>query len=246
IVLDFDTMKKKYAKKLVRERHIAKAIREVIYDKYLDDIARKDFLEKLYDKTPKSPVNDHAATENEIRGNLLKAGGKAFVAEDERSFLEIDKIKSIILNAGGIPCYPVLLDDKDGNITEFEADKEQLLEKLVEYGVYCIELIPGRNDADILEDFVKFFDDQKFIILLGTEHNTPDLIPLSITTRGGHPLSPYLKKVNYEGACVLAAHQYLRARGEKGYIHPCGTAARDSKNEFVELGKAVIERFINM
>ena len=59
-------------------------------------------------------MSDIPALDNEIRGNLLKSGGKAFVEEDENAFMSLDEVIEIILAAGGIPCYPVLLDDKNG------------------------------------------------------------------------------------------------------------------------------------
>jgi hypothetical protein len=43
---------------------------------------------------------------------------------------------------------------------------------------------------------------------------------------------------------VIAAHQYLHARGKEGYLLPDGTARKEAKDEFVALGKAVIEKYI--
>ena len=78
-------------------------------------------------KNQKQALSNHAALENEIRSNLLKSGGAAFVEEDEKSFLELKKIIKIIIKSGGIPCYPVLLDDPSGKFTEFESDPEKLI-----------------------------------------------------------------------------------------------------------------------
>src|SRR3989304_356141 len=46
--LDFDEIKNRYAKELVRERHIAKAIRIEISEKYPDLERKKEFLKVLY------------------------------------------------------------------------------------------------------------------------------------------------------------------------------------------------------
>ena len=70
-------------------------------------------------------INHAAALEGEIRNQLLKSGGVAFVKEDPKAFLELDDVVQIITEAGGIPTYPVLLDDKSGNYTEYEEDMEQ-------------------------------------------------------------------------------------------------------------------------
>ncbi len=243
--LSYDTIKNKYAHDLVRERHIAKALRILAVNNFTAEEKQTEFIESLYGgkKTKTGPGNP-AAFENEIRSNLLKSGGAAFVEEDERSFLELQKIIMIILKAGGIPCYPVLLDDPAGKYTEFEADPQKLYESLKRLMVECIELIPGRNDASLLKKFVEFFRDKGFIITFGTEHNTPEMIPLTVTTRGGGPLDEDLKKTGWEGACVIAAHQYLRFEGRQGYVMPDGNHSADQKNELAKLGQLVIEYYL--
>ncbi len=244
--IEFEELKKRYAKDLVRERHIAKAIRILVYEHSKLEEERLDVFKKLFDgKELKSALKDIAAVENEIRGNLLKAGGAAFVEEDEKSFLLIDQVKDIITNAGGIPCYPTLLDNAKGEFTEFEADKALLYDALTKRGIFCLELIPGRNNHDILKEFVEWFDSKGFVICFGTEHNTPQLDPLKVTAGGNTELDDNLKRIGYEGACVTAAHQYLRAKGETGYISDEGLPRVSEKDDFIKLGRAVIEHFIN-
>jgi hypothetical protein len=112
-------------------------------------------------------------------------------------------------------------------------------------GIECIELIPGRNDFTILKSFVEFFHNKGFIITFGTEHNTPEMIPLTVTTRCAIPLDESLKSIAWEGACVIAAHQYLRADGRQGYVLPNGTHSVKQKRDLINLGKLVIEYFLN-
>ena len=82
---------------------------------YPDPEEQIRFLETIYGgKKSKTGSDNTALLENEIRSNLLKSGGAAFVEENEDSFLELKKIIKIIIKAGGIPCYPVLLDDPSG------------------------------------------------------------------------------------------------------------------------------------
>ena len=107
-----------------------------------------------------------------------------------------------------------------------------------------MELIPGRNDFEHLKEFVTFFHDRGFIITFGTEHNTPELIPIKVSTRGGKALDEDLKRINFEGACILAAHEYLRAKEEEGYVDKNGKPRLSQKEEFIELGNAVIEYFL--
>ena len=242
LTLSYEDIKKKYAHDLVRERHIAKALRIVAAENFSSPGEQLLFLEKLYGgKKSKAEPSNSAALENEIRSNLLKSGGAAFVEEDENSFLELKKIIRIIIKAGGIPCYPVLLDDPSGKCTEFETDAENLYNSLKRMGIECIELIPGRNDLAILKNFVEFFHNKGFLITFGTEHNTPEMIPLTVSARGSVPLDESLKKIAWEGACVIAAHQYLRAEGRQGYVLPDGSHSAKQKRELIKLGQLVIE-----
>jgi hypothetical protein len=244
--LSYESIKKRYAHDLVRERHIAKALRELAEESFKSAEEQIGFIEKLYGgKKSKWTMTDHAPLENEIRSNLLKSGGAAFVEEDKKSFLELKKIIKIIRKSGGIPCYPVLLDDPSGKCTEFESDPEKLYLSLKTLGIECIELIPGRNDHEILKAFVEFFHEKGFLITFGTEHNTPEMIPLTVTARGSVQLDESLKLIAWEGACVIAAHQYLRADGRQGYVLEDGTHSVKQMRELINLGQLVIEYFLN-
>jgi hypothetical protein len=244
--ITYENVKNKFAEELVRERHLAKALRYLAEEKYSTPEEQLHFIETLYGgKKSKAGMSNPAQLENEIRSNLLKAGGAAFVAEDENSFLPLRKIIKIITEAGGIPCYPVLLDDPSGKCTEFEADAEILNNKLSSLGVGCIELIPGRNDLSTLKKFVEFFNNEGFVILLGTEHNTPELTPLTVTARGTAPLDNSLKKISWEGSCVVAAHQYLRAHQRQGYMLTNGHPSKDQRDELALIGRMVIEYYLN-
>jgi hypothetical protein len=244
IRLDYSDIRTCYAKNLVRERHIAKAIRIAVYDQAPDVDTRIALFTTIFGgKAPDSAHDNLAGIENEIRSNLLKAGGKAFVPEDEAAFLSLDEIIEIILNAGGIPCYPVLLDDKKGNYTEYEKDPEELWNNLQAKNVRCVELIPGRNDAGHIDRFVRFFHDKGFIILLGTEHNTPEMIPLTCQTRGNHALSDTLAQISWEGACVVAAHQYLVDNNLPGFTSNSEVTGYLNKDNLVKLGNAIIHYF---
>lgn len=242
--LSYESVKKEFAMQLVRERHLAKAIRVLAESNYSDREQQVHFLESLYGKKSKVDFSEKATLENEIRSNLLKSGGPAFVKEDERSFPELRRIIKLIIIAGGIPCYPVLLDDTNGKYTEFEADPEKLYISLKKYGINCIELIPGRNDGKILQRFVEFFHSRDFVITFGTEHNTPELIPLTVTSRGSVQLDDSIKEIAYQGACIIAAHQYLRADGRQGYVLPDGTHNSHQNKELADLGKLVIEYYL--
>lgn len=246
ISFTFDELKAKYAKNMLRERHIAKALRMAIDEKFASEEDKKAFYLQVFSgKEVKSKLDDVAGLENEIRGNLLKAGGKAFVAEDPKAFLSLDEVKKVIISAGGIPCYPVLLDDPKGVCTDFEADAEKLYQMLVDRNIFSIELIPGRNDFNILKKFVQFFRSKNFLVSFGTEHNTPQLDPVKVSCRNGVELDEELNQIGYEGACIIAAHQYLVAKGEEGFLRADGSGKTAEYDAFVKLGQAVIEKFIH-
>lgn len=73
--LDFDLIEKTLTKGSIRERHLAKALRIAAYAHFNNDKAAiAKFFETIFGgKALKSNVDDLAAVENEIRGNLLKA-----------------------------------------------------------------------------------------------------------------------------------------------------------------------------
>lgn len=243
IQFDAAELQNRLAKNLFRERHIAQALRIAVTEKTGNESEMKELFTKIFSgKEPKSTMNNVAGLENEIRGNLLKAGGAAFVPEDPKAFLSLEEVMEIIVDAGGIPCYPVLLDFGNVNFTDFEADKVALLETLKSKNVFSIELIPGRNNFNILKDFVTYFNDNGFVITFGTEHNTPQLDPMKISCGGGIDLDDELKQINYEGTAVIAAHQYLIANGKEGFLKN-GITKTNEKADFIELGKAVITKF---
>jgi hypothetical protein len=196
IQFDATELHKQLAKNLFRERHIAQAIRIAVFEKEETEAGRKTLFQKIFSgKEVKSPIENVSALENEIRGNLLKAGGAAFVPEDPKAFLSLEEVTDLIIDAGGIPCYPVLLDFGNGNFTDYEADKEKLLQELLKKNVYSIELIPGRNKYEIFKDFVNYFNENGFVITFGSEHNTPQLDPMKLGCGGGIDLDENSNKL---------------------------------------------------
>ena len=121
--LDIGWIKENLTRGSVRERHLAKALRLKVYEQCSGDSDRiKVLLKELFDgKELRSDTDNVAGVENEIRGNLLKAGGAAFVPETAEAFLPMQTVCKIILAAGGIPTYPFLADDAQGNLHRFRA-----------------------------------------------------------------------------------------------------------------------------
>jgi hypothetical protein len=244
--LEFNEIREKFSKGMVRERHLAKALRKNIEEHFGETQNINKFLEKLCGGRKLEYAEGRPAKlDNELRSILLKKGGVAFIEEDQKAFLTLPQIQKIILDARGIPCYPVLLDDTEGNYTDFEADPERLFIELAKRKIYAIELIPGRNDINHLKRFVEFFNEKGFIITMGTEHNTPEMIPMKLRTRNNEPLDHGLKATVYYGACIIAAHQFLTAKGQEGYLTKEGFPRIEKQDEFITLGNAVIRTFTN-
>ena len=244
--LTYDEIKMKYARELVRERHIAQGLRNAINEHFTDAESKLAFITKLYSgDAPQADLNNNSSFEGELRGKLLKAGGAAFVAEDESSFLPIPELVEIIIDGGGIPCYPVLLDDKNGSYTEFEKNPEDLLKRLKELKVGAVELIPGRNNITNIRTFVKFFHEHNFLVSFGTEHNTPEMTPMEVKAGANTPLDDYLLGINEETAFILAAHQERVKKAVEGYIDSDGQCKTSEKNVFIKEGQSILDKFLS-
>lgn len=240
--VSFTDILENMTKGMVRERHIAKALREQIFAIEANDDARKALLEKVYNgKSVGVAMDDAAALENEIRGVLLKAGGAAFIPEDPASFLPMDTVRDIILNGKGMPTYPLLGNALKGDFTEYEKDKEALLATLIEQRFFAVEFITSRNTTAMLEEYAAFFVDNGFVVTFGSEHNTPAMEPITLSTADDKALSPLLRKINYEGACITVAHQQLVAEGKQGWLDAQGRPDASKYNEFVKLGDSIIK-----
>lgn len=241
--INIQWLKNTLTKGMIRERHLAKAIRLKVYEACSQDVDKiKVMLQKLFGgKELKSAINDEAGVENEIRGNMLKAGGGAFVPEDPKAFLPMQTVCQIILAGGGIPTYPFLADDAKGGYTDFEGDLEKVTQQLTERGFHSVEFITTRNGVELLEKYASYLHEQGFVVTFGSEHNTPAMEPIELFARNSTPLTDKLMQINYEGACVIAAHQHLVAQGLRGYVDAQGNADRSKRNEFVKLGDELIQ-----
>jgi len=242
LVIDFDIMTNDHTRGMVRERHLAGLIRMKIEDNYKWGKDRDGiFLTLLGNGYFDIKPGDNAKLENLIRSELLKSGGSAYVEEDPKIFIDPEEIRDLILDAGGIPTYPFLADFEDGRYTDFEIDRTTAAQSLLSRGYYCVEFIPSRNDFGRLRDYVMYLYDRGFIITFGTEHNSPGMKPLEVRAAGNIELDEYLLKINYEGACIMAAHQYKTAIEGRGYLDDQGKPKAVERMEFIKLGNRIIK-----
>lgn len=241
--LDFNWIREELTMGSIRERHLAKALRMKAYEACNNDEAAIQalFADLFGGKDLKSAVKDVAGVENEIRGNLLKAGGAAFVPEDPKAFLPMQTVCDIILAAGGIPTYPFLADDAKGGYTDFEGDLEKVAAELTARGFHSVEFITTRNGVELLEKYASYLHEQGFVVTFGSEHNTPAMEPIELFARNNTPLTDKLLQINYEGACIVVAHQHMVAQGLQGYVDAKGQADRSRRAEFIHLGDELIQ-----
>lgn len=226
---------------VLQERHLAMAFQEAVFEAVPVE-ARPAVLERAYGSPGKAPVDDAAAVQGEIRAKLMKAGCAAFVDETALTFADAYQL---ILEWGGIPCYPTLADGVSP-VCEFEDDPVELAQRVLRLGIHAAELIPVRNAPEVVLAYATAFRRAGIIVTAGTEHNTPERIPLEPFARGGAPIPDEALDIFFEGACVVAAHQAERAAGRDGFVdehgHP-GPGDREAWiRRFAEIGEAIIER----
>jgi hypothetical protein len=189
------------------------------------------------------PVDDAAAVQGEIRSRLMKAGRPAFVPEAAVSF---DDAYRLILELDGIPCYPTLADGTSP-VCPWEEPPDALARRLRERGIHAAELIPNRNQPEVVDAYVAAFRAAGIIVMAGTEHNTPTRISLEPRCVDGSLPSPAARAAFREATCVVAAHQHLRASRRPGYVDGAGQLAAGFPDDearirwFAELGAELIE-----
>jgi hypothetical protein len=240
IAISVDEIMEGQARQLLRERHVAQALRLKLEDAARDDDSYYKLLEQVYGgKASGKERLDPAGIEEELRARLLKSGAPAFVPEDEKAFLQVEEIVGIIEDAGGIPTYPMLLDGAGGGMTEFEKDREKLLEELNTRGFNSVELIPLRNRMDVLKAYAEYFYEQGKVVSFGTEHNTTAKLPLTVSARDKEPLDERLMEISFKGAAYQAAHQYLTVKEGPQY-------ASLTRDEMENLGRAVLNYYFTI
>ncbi|MGO9407662.1 MAG: hypothetical protein ACLP1E_03415 [Acidimicrobiales bacterium] len=227
----------------LQERHVAQAFQEELFAR-VGSGDRAGVLRRALGVECTAP-DDPVTVQNQIRSHLMKAGKPAYV---EESVLDADMAYALVLALGGVPCYPILADGASP-VCQFEDPVDDLVEALVARGIWCAEIIPSRNAATTVDRYATALRGAGIIVLGGTEHNTLELAPITPECKGHLPVSERVAELFWEGACVVAAHQYLSARGQTGYVDALGRlnpgfTTRDRRiGALARLGSMVIEAF---
>ncbi len=230
---------------VLQERHVAQAFQERMFDLVPEDL-RPAALRSLFGTEPKVSPTDAVGIQNELRSFLMKSGKSCFVPEQ---YVSLAEARELILQLGGIDCYPVVADMIAGGC-EFETPVGRLVETLSSQGFCMVEFITVRNTGKVLTEYVTQLRKAGFVVTAGTEHNTLDLIPLEPLCKHGLPIPEPLKDIFWEGACVLAAHQFLCAQCRRGFVDDQGLpnsqyrSAEDRIKAFKAIGEVVIGRYL--
>lgn len=199
----------------LQERHVAMAFQRALAE--LDDEQRAAVLERAYGAPSKVDIENSAALQGELRSRLIKVGTPGYVPEVALGFADAYRY---VLEMDGIPCYPTLADGVDP-VCPFEDPARTLADQLIARGIHAAELIPIRNTVACVDAYVEAFTQAGIVVMAGTEHNTPDRIPIEVSCVDG-PVSAHARQAFWEATCVVAAHQHLVAAGLPGYVDAAG------------------------
>jgi hypothetical protein len=216
----------------LQERHVCQAFQERFFE-IAAPAVRAETLARVLGTPLKCATDDAVGIQNEIRSHLLKSGKPAYVPE---TFVGFDDACKLIIELGGIPCYPTLADGANP-ICTFEAPVADLIKRIKERGIGFAEFIPLRNSPAVLGEYVKAMRQAGLVVTAGTEHNTLDKLPIEPACLKGQPIPDDIKAIFWEGACVVAAHQFLTQNGQLGFANYCG---EDRIATLRRLGAAII------
>ncbi len=228
----------------LQERHLSQAFQESLFRQVPPESRLQQLARVLGAAASAKDPDDSVAVQNDIRSHLMKAGRPAFV---EETFIDFEDARRLILELGGIPCYPVVADGASP-ISDFEQTAERLIAELQQRNLHAAEWVPERNSLQLLGDYVRAMRQAGLVVTAGTEHNTLDLIPMPPRAKDGE-LPEDLRAIFWEGACVMAAHQFLCLHGQCGFVddqgqpNPAFDSAEQRIESFAKLGAAVIDRY---
>lgn len=198
------------------ERHIVLAAARWLELKYPEPGERSKSVEKLVgEPLNEATLQDPASFQDFLRGKLIKTGKPAYVEESREGFIPVPRLRSLGLDLGAIPTYPVL-----GNpVTPWEEDIPRLFDRLEALGIFAVEVIPNRNTRERLLAIVQEAAARGFPVFNGTEHNTKTAMPLVDKFFFEDEFRPHFER----GARVLLGHQALKALGKEGYVREDGS-----------------------
>lgn len=228
----------------LQERHVAQAFQETLFARVPAEPRLERLNAVLRASTKARNPDDFVTMQNDIRSHLMKAGKPAFV---EETFVSFDHAHRLVLELGGLPCYPTLVDGASP-VAQFEASPEKLIAEIQARNMHAVEWITIRNKADVVRTYATKMRAAGLVVTAGTEHNTLDLIPLDPFCQDGD-MPDDLRALFWEGACVVAGHQFLSLHGECGFVdaegnpNPDYASAEERIQALAGIGAAVMQRY---
>jgi len=232
---------------VLQERHLAMAFQQRLFEIIPEGRRSKVLGPILSCQCEPGLLEDPVGLQEQLRTSLMKAGRPCFVAEQ---YISLGQARQLIGELGGIECYPVVADMVSPHC-EFELDVHRLAERLRQMGLTMVEFISVRNSPQVLTEYAVGLRKAGLAVSNGTEHNTLQMLPLAPSCKGGLALSEELKQLFWEGACVIAGHQYLAAHGQVGFVDQDGRPNQRWSDpdrgirSIAAIGQEVIHRFLD-
>ncbi len=238
VSLSYEEIKNTTASGWVRERHIAR----ILGKRILNLESPAEALKKLSIEDGEQALRDFALLQQILRSKLLKAGGRGYVKEKEGAFPGLRESKKLFLSMGAVPVYPVLADGA-GKLTDWEKEPGGLAEKLADLGCHAVEFIPHRNSLDMLLKYANALHGRGFIITAGSEHNSPEDLPLKPVARDCPELPEELQEIFWRGSCAVVGHQEQKSCGKEGFTDENGSRTGLAVEKLIEIGETIIRRY---
>jgi hypothetical protein len=220
--LDYATIRSRYSKNSVHNRHLAEALYDLITGyATAPDGAAGLFRELFEDATFNADGTDRHDVLTAICKQL--SVGSIFSAINRQSeqpihFLEA---KQVILQTGGIPCFQCSFNDDDEWMKESEGP--ELLERLLAAkGIHAVEFIPGQTSLHLLRTFMQYLYEHDFCVTMGSGHSALNAASLTPVTSDGKVPDTGMLAMSYRGTCILAAHQEMHAQKRRGFVDESG------------------------
>jgi hypothetical protein len=245
--LDYNQIRNTYAKNSVREHHLAKCLYSAIVHKWPEPQDQITAFRNLFDDPQFTTDLSHSFfLQDQIRERLFDFGKAAYIDENFTSFYSTHQVRSLILEAGGIPSFPIFDFNLNG-ISDIEEKMTYIARKLHELGIFAVEFLCSNTSLELLKKCADFFYRQDFCVTFGTSHNTMVLSTLVPSAQNNTPFDSELQQIAYEGACIIAAHQEKHRAclpgflNEEGYRNFYGTRLK----EFIFIGDGAIRKVIS-
>jgi hypothetical protein len=244
IALDYNDIRKRHAKKLVHERHVARALYDALVHAYTTPVEFESALIRLFKgEAAAAHRHDPIWVQNEIYTRVLTSNPSVATWTEKQQYMRLREAFSLIIDGGGIPCYSV------GAIhvkcaADCERDALKLALTLERNRIHAVDFFPLHAELEILKTYVHVFVSRGFCVTFGTGNNTPERLPLAPTLYGGQPLDEDLMKTGWEGTCLLAGHQEMRKANRTGFVDGQGDLAvsGEARKDVFAIGEQAIRK----